>query len=172
MNITITGHTSGLGLAIYNAMLARGHNVRGFSRSCGWDISTQAEEIGDIVSESDLFFNNAHYRVAQSTLLQLTYSNVSVITSGSMAAAGVGEYHPNPYFREKAHIERTHVRLKHISPYPMLLLRMGYLENYPENYPIKYSTIINAIDFWLDNPRVSMIEFENDPKIYTVNQNR
>jgi hypothetical protein len=43
----------------------------------------------------------------------------------------------------------------------MLLLKMGYLENYADREPVSYETIINAIDFWMQNPRVSMIEFDN-----------
>jgi hypothetical protein len=43
----------------------------------------------------------------------------------------------------------------------MLLLKMGYLENYVNREPISYDTIISAIDFWMQNPRVSMIEIDN-----------
>jgi hypothetical protein len=27
--------------------------------------------------------------------------------------------------------------------------------------PVSYDTIVSAIDFWIQNPRVSMIEFDN-----------
>ena len=43
----------------------------------------------------------------------------------------------------------------------MLLLKMGYLENYVDKDPISYDTVINSIEFWMQNPRISMIEVDN-----------
>jgi hypothetical protein len=53
----------------------------------------------------------------------------------------------------------------------MLLLRMGYLQNYPDRYPVQYTDVLSAIDYWMTHPRVSMIEFENSPELYNASAN-
>jgi hypothetical protein len=65
------------------------------------------------------------------------------------------------YSVAKKALEVEHKRLKKNSPYPMLLLKMGFLENWTEYDSIPYSQIVNAVDFWLKNPRASIIEFDN-----------
>jgi hypothetical protein len=55
----------------------------------------------------------------------------------------------------------SHIDVKRNNILPMLLLKMGYLENYSDKDPIKYSEILSAIDFWFTNTRVSLIEFGN-----------
>jgi hypothetical protein len=87
-----------------------------------------------------------------------------VITSGSMASDL--QYQPiNSYANHKHIIEQTHKKIKKNNKLPMLLLKMGWLENNPEMVPgldpIQYIEIIDAIDFWLSNPRISMIEWDN-----------
>ena len=62
MKIAITGHTQGIGQALYQGWTKQGHDVGGFSRSNGYDISTD-RGIDQIVSESidcDVFVNNAY----------------------------------------------------------------------------------------------------------------
>jgi hypothetical protein len=67
----------------------------------------------------------------------------------------------NTYYKNKSIIDKAHKRIKKNNPLPMLLLKMGYLENYPDKEPISYSKVLNAIDFWINNPRVSIIEMDN-----------
>jgi len=164
MKIIITGHTKGLGLAIYNYFVNQGHEVIGLSRTTGYDLELKSLDVIDFVKDSncDYFFNNAYCHNIQTFILKKTAPFVKVITSGSM---GSNEYvmgkRDNPYYTNKYHLEMAHIEIKKNNPLPMLLLKMGYLESYPDKDPILYSEVLQAIDFWLTNPRVSMIEFGN-----------
>jgi short-subunit dehydrogenase len=62
MKISITGHTAGIGQALYNLYSSQEHEVLGFSRATGYNIA-RAEDRKRIVydsQDSDIFFNNAH----------------------------------------------------------------------------------------------------------------
>lgn len=68
MKIAVTGHTSGIGKSLFNECTKRGHEVMGFSRSNGYDISNEKSQrkLVDDISEFDLFINNAHDKFSQS----------------------------------------------------------------------------------------------------------
>jgi hypothetical protein len=159
MKIAITGHTNGLGKSIYTHFDKIGHEVIGLSRSNGFDISKNLQTIIDIAKTCDLFFNNAHVGTAQSDLIKNVFKDTMIVTSGSMGA----DYWQsgNPYYLEKFQIEKTHKEYRSQTSMAMLLLKMGYLENYIDRKPIPYKQVISSIDHWLENPRISMIEFAN-----------
>ena len=164
MKIAITGHTRGLGQVIYEHMNSLGHEVIGLSSSNGYHLPDSIEQVVEIAKSCDYFFNNAHIGIIQSKLIELLYDRCSIITSGSMAA----DYTGTIYRSEKKIVENTHRRFKKLSGKPMLLLKMGYLEQYQDKHPVTFCEIIRGIDFWFNNPRVSIIEFENDPRIYVL----
>ena len=74
MKIFITGHTSGIGKALYD-MLSNSlqYEVAGGSRSTGWDI-TNREKYKEIL-EYDVLVNSAHHVTGQLDLLKFTYSH-------------------------------------------------------------------------------------------------
>lgn len=159
MKIAITGHTSGLGQRIYNHF-QDSHQVIGISRTTGYDVDRDLDRIIDIGRSCDLFFNNVHSGTTQATLIAELYQHTAIVTSGSIDA----DYHLHsvPYFKEKRAVELAHKKYKRQTPHAMLLLKMGWL--IAGDYtclPIGYQPILNAIDFWIQNPRTSMIEFEN-----------
>ena len=160
MRVVITGHTGGLGLAFFNYFKQRGDDVVGLSRSNGYTLPDKFEEVIQIAQESDLFVNNAYQNLVQTKLLYRLFDKTSIISCGSIAAD-----YPKPEFLDyslaKKALELEHKRLKKISPYPMLLLKMGFLENWKQYDSIPYQQIVNAVDFWLENPRASIIEFDN-----------
>ena len=159
MKIAMTGHTSGLGLSIYNHFKQKPECiVTGISRATGFDLTTDVDKVVELVKthKCDYFFNNAYVGDVQSKLLR----ELSEHTSGSMAA-DAAQVKPEPYYVNKFDLEHTHRWIKKNNKLPMLLLKMGYLENYIDKEPVSYGTIISAIDFWIQNPRVSMIEFDN-----------
>lgn len=158
MKIAITGHTSGLGLAFYNHF-SKNHTVIGLSRSNGYNIATDQNKIVSMLTDCDLFFNNAYDGIYQGTLLARTCKKLPVITSGSMGADYC--HINNPYYKHKKTIEVIHKKIAKTRQYPVLLLKMGYLENYQDRPHITYNEVISAVDFWLSNPRVTMIEFDN-----------
>ncbi len=72
MKVAITGHTKGIGSALYDQFTSRGHDVLGFSRSNGYDIDLEDTRI-KIISQSldcDIFVNNAYSFTSQCLLLQ------------------------------------------------------------------------------------------------------
>ncbi len=72
MKITITGHTSGIGKALYEH-LQKNHEVVGFSRSNGYDISLHdsRERIITQSQDCDIFINNAYNNFDRSQYLLL-----------------------------------------------------------------------------------------------------
>ena len=160
MRVVITGHTGGLGLAFFNYLTQSGHEVVGVSRSTGYVLPDKLEEVIILAEGADLFINNFHLDKLQCLFLQRLYNKTSIITCGSMAAD-----YPSPdiiqYSMSKKAVELEHKKLKKNSPYPMLLLKMGFLENWTQYDSIPYQQIVNAVDFWIKNPRASLIEFDN-----------
>lgn len=161
MKIAITGHTSGLGKSFYEHYTKLGHEVIGMSRSNGYCLPNDLTKVAVEANKCDLFINNAYCDISQSELLQKT--TVAVVSCGSM---GADFDQTNSYFKNKRHLEDTHKQVNRTTNRKMLLLKMGYLENYADRFPIKYSEILSAVDFWLVSNRISMIEFENHYKIY------
>jgi len=70
-NITITGHTSGIGYSLYQKFLSEGYIVDGYSRSTGHDISKETM-VNSIVAnlKNGIFVNNAYDPVGQTKLLE------------------------------------------------------------------------------------------------------
>jgi hypothetical protein len=159
MRVVITGHTGGLGLAFFNYFKQRNDDVIGVSRSTGFILPDKFEEVSILAENADLFINNFHHRLLQASFINRLSLKVPIITCGSMA----GDY-PSKigiYSRDKEVIHKTHKAHKKKGHLPMLLLKMGFLENWKEYDGIPYDQIINAVDFWLQNPRCSEIEFDN-----------
>lgn len=160
MRIGITGHTRGLGKRIYDH-LATDHEVIGMSRSNGFDIM-RPEKVIEVARTCDLFFNNAHAGMQQAVLLGILHKDLRIVTSGSNAA----DYPlADSYCFHKAQIEKVFRLCKEQTSHPQLLLKMGYLEDFPEQRPIPYSDVLKAIDFWLDCPRVHVIQFDKGEPI-------
>jgi dTDP-4-dehydrorhamnose reductase len=73
MKIAITGHTSGLGLRLYNHFKQQPDCiVTGMSRATGHDLSTDPDKVVELVKTNkyDYFFNNAYVDDVQSKLLR------------------------------------------------------------------------------------------------------
>lgn len=71
MKIAITGHTRGIGQALFNHFCS--HELLGFSRSNGYDISnpTVRGNILNEIKDADMFINNAYNNFDNSQLLLL-----------------------------------------------------------------------------------------------------
>ena len=59
MKIVITGHTNGIGKALYDE-LSKEHEVQGFSKTTGYDISDSNDRLLIANAEYDAFINNAY----------------------------------------------------------------------------------------------------------------
>lgn len=160
MRVVITGHTGGLGLAFFNYFVERGDTVIGLARSNGYTLPENIDQVVEIVESSDLFINNAYAGMAQVRLLSKLGNKLPIVSCGSMAADYPKKEYMDYAVAKKA-LEIEHRRLKKNSPYPMLLLKMGFLENWLKYDSIPYSQVVDAVDFWLRSPRSSVIEFDN-----------
>lgn len=72
MKVGITGHTKGLGKAIYDELVNKQHQVLGFSRSNNYDIdqSSSRDSIINQIQDCDVFVNNAYSKDSQFEILQ------------------------------------------------------------------------------------------------------
>lgn len=68
MKIAITGHTAGIGQALYKQYTARGHEIVGLSKREGYNIRV-IPKIATAVEPCDMFINNAQAGYAQTELL-------------------------------------------------------------------------------------------------------
>jgi short-subunit dehydrogenase involved in D-alanine esterification of teichoic acids len=68
MKIAITGHSKGIGKALYDT-LSSTHTCKGFSRSNGYDIEDQKHLIVQASLKCDVFVNNAYKNIRQVELL-------------------------------------------------------------------------------------------------------
>lgn len=82
MKVAVTGHTSGIGKAIYNRYKP---NVCGFSRTNGYDITKDKWKIIKDSKECDIFINNAQQEFAQTEMLYALAKNFhgKIINIGS-----------------------------------------------------------------------------------------
>jgi len=71
LKIALTGHSSGFGPYVYQALKDLGHEVIGFSRSNGYDLSTQEGRSAALKASEDceVFINNSTIGGYQSELL-------------------------------------------------------------------------------------------------------
>jgi hypothetical protein len=72
MKIVITGHTNGIGGALYTELIKRGHEMVGYSVSnnCNISIPSTKEKILSQLKEVDVFINNVYSPGDQTELLE------------------------------------------------------------------------------------------------------
>jgi len=68
MKIAITGHSAGIGQALANEYMTRGHEIVGLSRRDGHNIRV-IPKIANLIEPCDMFINNAQAGFAQTELL-------------------------------------------------------------------------------------------------------
>jgi ribosomal protein L17 len=160
MKIGIIGHTGLLGSALTEEFV-KDHEVVGMSRATGYDLRKNVQTILEVCRTCDIVFNNAHADTAQGKIITgLADTKVTLITSGSIAA----DFNINRYCNEKKIVETIFKKFKPQYANRCLLLKMGYLEGAKENMgfkPIKISTVVDSVKFWLNNTRITVIEFDN-----------
>ena len=175
MKILITGHTSGLGLALFRHFTELGHEVHGMSRSNGYEFPQCYNQVLDMAKTCDLFFNNTNWDYLQSEFIKdlKDVRSLMIISSGSIAA----NYDFSDYCLHKRHLQQTFFEHKPYYGNRCLLLRMGYLENRIGRFKappasvardyhiIPFKVIIDSVEFWLTHRRITLIELENIVKL-------
>lgn len=166
MKIAITGHTRGLGAELVGRFEERGHQVIGFSRSNGFDISKPADRISIVekVSECDVFINNAYWGFAQVELLNNMFvtwnkrSNKYIINIGSVSSYHQKTRH-HPYAVHKIALDEQCRQLQPLSRWPVITnIRPGTFEsdmgNKIEGKKMKVQTAADVVMFTFDNLNV------------------
>ena len=94
--VFITGHTRGIGKAIYDLFSSEGYMCHGVSKSTGFDLEKDLELIVDHLANFEYIVLNAYYKDSQLRMLQEIIrryqdenKQVAVITSTSGTRAGM-----------------------------------------------------------------------------------
>jgi hypothetical protein len=165
MKVIVTGHTSGIGKAIYKHFLSKGCNVIGMSRSNGYHIIDDQEKIILESKGCDIFVNCAYCGSGQLDLLNALYNKVkNIIVMGSAGADyanvwkdyGINKFQLQEKCKELAEQE---------SKTNIFYLKLAFCENtnWPvfvdEKYKASFSEILKIIDMWLEIPKIYSVEF-------------
>lgn len=158
MKISITGHTKGLGLNLTNHFQNLNFEVKGFSRSTGYDITKKCDRLRIITEsvDSDVFINNAYDRYGQIDLLYEIYEqwkdkNKLIVTVGSIASnAAEWRLAPCLYSTIKKSLDVATYQLINSHDRKgckLMIFKPGYLGNGPGKIQYNFAAnyLINSI---------------------------
>lgn len=168
MKCVITGHTTGLGLVLFEHFQTLGWEVIGVSRQTGYDLETDVNRVVELVNQADLFINNANVGRAQIELLNAVNKNIKQIVMGSVA----GEYNDSlqtDYSQHKADLAQRCRELSLAPETTLLHIQISMLEDAVNgDVLIKFKDVVDVIDFWLENPKFTNLSFEFKLTPYTL----
>lgn len=168
MKVGITGHTQGLGKYLFEHFENLGHYCEGFSRSNGYEIKENFDQILDHIKDFDLFINNAHQGDVQSKFLDhLKNNKINIVSIGSTSSLFYQEKKEQytgwklSYLEEKKKLLDIHTSACYQSKGSILLLNVDSLENHPtkSSESIKFKVISDTIDFWLDHKQITIVNY-------------
>jgi hypothetical protein len=134
MRIAITGHTRGIGSAMHEWFARQGHQVTGFSRSTGFDLSDPSclQAVAQSSGDHDILINNAYVEFAQVKLMYLMHdlwqgmNNKTHVIIGSQSPDWADD-EANLYIVVKHSIDRAAKQLSAVSSYRITNIRPGYV---------------------------------------------
>lgn len=161
MKCIITGHTLGIGKEIYEHLKNQGHDVVGISRTSGYDLSKDIDKIIEVAKGCDLFVNNAHVGDCQLQLLNHLHDKVNkMIVMGSIA----GDYHQiiqSEYSNNKLKLANRCKELSLLPTNNIVHIKISMLEDAVSgDVLISFKEVVDVIDFWIKNSRLTSIDFE------------
>lgn len=171
MKVVITGHTYGIGKALYEHFQTYGGwEVVGLSRSNGYDIDKDFDKVVEAASGCFLFINNAYRDKQQTKLVNALKNKVTkMIVMGSVSRMYPELIHTD-YVHDKQELAEA-CRLTSIDPngIDMLHLDLSFIDgqdpdpnkptDFVSDYNLKFEEIISAVDFWMTNPKIRQMEF-------------
>ena len=169
--IVITGHTSGIGKAIYDKFKEVScHEIVGMSRSNGYDIDKDFDRIVEEASGCELFINNAYRDGQQLKLVNALKDKVDMMVVMGSVSRFYPELIPTQYVHDKQALAEA-CRLISINPdgIPLLHLDLGFIEGttvdpddanaFISDYTTPKDDIVDTIIFWAQKPTIRQIEF-------------
>jgi hypothetical protein len=169
--IIITGHTYGIGKAIYDKFTEVScHEIIGMSRSNGYDIDKDFDKIVAEAEGCELFINNAYRDQQQTKLVNALKDKVDMMVVMGSVSRFYPELIPTDYVHDKQALAEA-CRLVSLNPngIPLLHLDLGFIEGTtvegddPSAFVSDYTTpkddIVDTIIFWAQKPSIRQIEF-------------
>ena len=169
--IIITGHTSGLGKAIYDKFKEVScHEIVGMSRSNGYDIDKDFDKVVAEATGAEIFINNAYRDQQQLKLFNALKDKVGMMVVMGSVSRFYPEMIPTQYVHDKQALAEA-CRLESLNPngIPVLHLDLSFIEqteiknNDPTAFISDYNTskddIVDTIIFWAQKPSIRQVEF-------------
>lgn len=147
--IAITGHTSGIGQALFNS-LSKNHKCHGFSLSEGFDITKENKLLLNSIARCDVFINNAYAEDAQLNLLKDVFNLWQDDSTKTIVNISSASKYPGHSFN--------------LSGYPGYKAALSHQAGIMQLMNHRLCRIINVNPGYVDTPRVSMIDA---PKLTT-----
>lgn len=178
--IVITGHTSGLGKAIYDKFTEVScHEIVGLSRSNGYNIETDFEKVVEQAAGAELFINNAYRDGQQLKLFHALKNKVDMMVVMGSVSRQYPELIPTDYVQDKQALAEA-CRLESInsSSIPILHLDLSFLEGteivgvdptaFISDYTTPLEDVVDTIVFWAQKPSIRQVEFrwKLTPQVY------
>jgi len=180
MKMVITGHTYGIGKALYDSFKSAEWEVVGLSRSNGYDIDKDFDKVVEAATGADLFINNAYRDKQQTRLVHALKNKVAKMVVMGSVSRHYPELIHTDYVHDKQELAEA-CRLISIDPngIDVLHLDLSFIEQpipnddptaFSSDYVIKFDEILSAIDFWTTNPKIRQIEFVWKLTPFVLNQ--
>ena len=169
--IVITGHTGGIGKAIYDKFTEVScHEIIGMSRSNGYDIESDFDKVVEEAIGAEIFINNAYRDEQQLKLFHALKDKVDMMVVMGSVSRHYPELIPTDYVHDKQALAEA-CRLESINPngIPILHLDLSFIEgteiNYDDptafnsDYNTSFEDIVDTIIFWAQKPSIRQVEF-------------
>ena len=169
--IIITGHTHGIGKAIYDKFKEIScREIIGMSRSNGYDIDKDFDKIVEEAAGCELFINNAYRDQQQLRLVEALKDKVDMMVVMGSVSRFYPELIPTQYVHDKQDLEEACRRIS-IDPtgIPLLHLDLSFIEGttiegadptaFVSDYTTSKDDIVDTIIFWAQKPSIRQVEF-------------
>ena len=169
--IVITGHTSGIGKAIFDKFTEVScHQIIGMSRSNGYDIEKDFDKVVEEATGAEIFINNAYRDSQQLKLFHALKDKVDMMVVMGSVSRHYPELIPTDYVHDKQALAEA-CRLESINPngIPILHLDLSFIEGtkiqgddptaFLSDYNTPLEDIVDTIIFWAQKPTIRQIEF-------------
>jgi len=180
--IIITGHTTGIGNAIYEKFTKTScREIIGMSRSNGYNIEKDFDKIVKEATGAEIFINNAYRDGQQLKLFNALKDKVDMMVVMGSVSRHYPELIPTDYVEDKQALAEA-CRLESINPngIPILHLDLSFIERtninnddptaFTSDYTTSFEDIEDTIIFWTGKPSIRQVEFRWKLTTHVMNE--